>query len=109
MEEKATPDPKIKRCSFCGSVGILEEVESEDGYRWNVYCINSQYCGGTTNPRRSAAKAIEFLKRRFSGRARGSHRLQGSCWPASARGVAFCGGRGRHHEALRALEQDRSV
>jgi hypothetical protein len=67
MEEKTTPDPEIKPCPFCGSVGILEEVESEDGYRFDVYCINSQYCGGTTSRCRTAAKAIEFWNRRVIG------------------------------------------
>jgi hypothetical protein len=37
MKEKATPEPGIKPCPFCGSVGKLEEVESEDGYRFDVY------------------------------------------------------------------------
>jgi hypothetical protein len=53
-------EPEIKPCPFCGSVGKLEEVESEDGYRFDVYCTNVQYCGGTTSRCRSAAKAIEF-------------------------------------------------
>ena len=65
--EEATPEPEIKRCTFCGSVGKLEEIESEDGYRFNVYCTNVQYCGGTTSRCRSAAKAIEFWNRRFTG------------------------------------------
>jgi hypothetical protein len=60
MKEKATPEPGIKPCPFCGSVGKLEEVESEDGYRFDVYCTNVLYCGGTTSRCRSAAKAIEF-------------------------------------------------
>src|ERR1700732_1057764 len=44
MKEKATPEPGIKPCTFCGSVGKLEEVESEDGYRFDVYCTNTRYC-----------------------------------------------------------------
>jgi hypothetical protein len=66
VNEPAEPYPALKRCPFCGSVGILEEVESEDGYRFDVYCINVQYCGGTTSRCRSAAKAIEFWNRRFT-------------------------------------------
>jgi Restriction alleviation protein Lar len=59
-------EPEIKPCPFCGSVGKLEE-ESEDGYRFDMYCTNVQYCGGTTSRCRSAAKAIEFWNRRFPG------------------------------------------
>jgi hypothetical protein len=57
-------EPEIKRCPFCGGVAKLEEVETGDSYRWNVYCLNTQYCGGTTSRCRSAAKAIEFWNRR---------------------------------------------
>ena len=68
-------EPEIKPCPFCGSVGKLEE-ESEDGYRFDMYCTNVQYCGGTTSRCRSAAKAIEFWNRRFPGSARCSDRPQ---------------------------------
>ena len=37
VSEPAEPDPALKLCPFCGAVGKLEEVESEDGYRFDVY------------------------------------------------------------------------
>jgi hypothetical protein len=66
-QNRIMEEPEIKRCPFCGSGAKLEEVESEDGYRFDVYCTNVQYCGGTTSRCRSAAKAIEFWNRRFPG------------------------------------------
>src|ERR1700716_4142692 len=66
VSKPAKPYPALKRCPFCGGIAILEEVESEDGYRFDVYCLNTQYCGGTTSRCRSAAKAIEFWNRRVN-------------------------------------------
>ena len=62
MEER-----EIKRCPSCGSGAKLEEVKSEDGYRFDMYCTNVLYCGGTTSRCRTAAKAIEFWNRRVNG------------------------------------------
>jgi len=67
VSKPAEPYPVLERCPFCGGVAKLEEVESEDGYRFDVYCLNVQFCGGTTSRCRSAAKAIEFWNRRFTG------------------------------------------
>jgi len=64
VSKPAEPYPVLKRCPFCGGVAKLEEVETGDSYRFDVYCTNVLYCGGTTSRCRSAAKAIEFWNRR---------------------------------------------
>ena len=66
VSKLAEPYPALKRCPFCGSVAKLEEVETGDSYRFDVFCMNVQYCGGTTSRCRSAGKAIEFWNRRFT-------------------------------------------
>ena len=66
VSKPVEPYPALKRCPFCGSVAKLEEVETGDSYRFDVFCMNVQYCGGTTSRCRSAGKAIEFWNRRFT-------------------------------------------